>query len=785
MRILLTLLISILLISSSSALLFERLENGNDPGDYANSINVESAQTFTIGTVGSNQSFILTSVSLFARATTVNNNLTLTIRETNSTGYPVGNNLTSLNKLYNQTNATWIAFNFTSNITLTRGTKYAIHLTFLDGNPANWQNNTNGYGGGNVFYSQDNGTTWLNQSNLDWIFRVYGNLGANISIILLSPSNNSVISSDIVNLVASANPSNGNLTNATFFLWNSTGTLIGLNRTTVTGTTTNTTNASFSGISNNGSSFKWNTLFCSRNNSGFSLCNFAASNFTFRIGSQEITNISNLTTYETESQSFFVNFSSPLALIPVSADLLYGDSSYTGTITQTSANNYNLSALIDIPIGAGSKTWLFSVTYGNGNMQNLSSHTQVVAPINLTLCSSDPQNIAYYNLSFKNETAAQQNVPAILSSSWSYWLGSGTSNKTLTFINSTENFAYTFCFSPGNKTVTTSYSLIYDNAESQQRTYAANDEEITNSTTQKILYLLPTSEGIFVTFQVINVAEQAVSGALINVTRTSDGVNVGASLTDAAGSATFFLDPDVSYTFVVTAEGYEDFTTTITPTQTSYTITLGSGASQQANDYSQGISYVIKPTDRVLNNDTTYNFNFTLSSSFWEVDSFGFILKNRTTILASTSQASNGGTVSVNLNTGDQQFIIMEYFWIIDGNYTNATTTWSVYRLTDDQFSVMRFFTDLRAYTSQGIFGLNQTSMTIIVFIIIFFITGFASFKYGITSPAAVSGILFALVAIFDVGLGMIANPVSSVTNFPTVIIGVIFISALVREALN
>lgn len=786
-RILFLLLFSILLVSSASALISESQDNGNDPGDYANSINIESAQTFTIGTTGLNTSFIITSISLFARGATNDNNVTLTLRNVNSTGYPVGSNFSSINKVFNQTNASWIAYNFSNGIVLNKGGKYAIHIKFNAGNPANWQNVTNGYSGGSVFYSADNGSTWSIQTNTDWIFKIYGFINNTVGVELISPSNDSTLSTaaDQVTLTAKGLPISGNLTNATFYLWNSSGTLVGTNITTVTGRVENVTSAIISSLSTYGTSFVWNALFCSTNSSSQHACAFAQANFTFMTGVLESSNYSNLTTYESAREFFFANFTSVSSLIPASAVLLYDNTSSSATLTQVSTNVYNVTSSINIPLGSGNKDWKFRITFDNGNKQNLSTHTQSVGAINFTLCDASAQTVPYINISYRNDTLLQERVTASLISTWTYWLGTGSINRTYSFTNTTENFANTFCFSPANRTMFSSYSLNYYNSYSVQRSYSATAESISNSTTQKILYLLPTSEGIYVTFQVINNAEQTVSGASINVTKSSDGSLIGSTTTDSAGSATFFLDPDISYTLIVTADGYEDYTTSITPTQTSYTITLGSSSIGDADDFSRGITYSVTPTNKTLQNGTTYLFNFSVASSFWTIDSFGFYLRNATGIITSVSSSNNGGSVSYSFNTGNNTLIYMQYYWLIDGNYTNATTTWTVYNLYDSDWSILRFFTDLRLYTSQGMFGMTDTALTIIVFIIIFFITGFMSYKFGLNSPAAIAGILFALVGFFDVGLGMIASPLNAIPHFATMLIGVIFASVLVREALN
>jgi hypothetical protein len=48
--------------------------------------------------------------------------------------------------------------------------------------------------------------------------------------------------------------------------------------------------------------------------------------------------------------------------------------------------------------------------------------------------------------------------------------------------------------------------------------------------------------------------------------------------------------------------------------------------------------------------------------------------------------------------------------------------------------------------------------------------------------PAAIMGIMFAMVALFDVVLGLIYNPIGAVPFFPTIFMGIIVVGAVLRE---
>ena len=58
------------------------------------------------------------------------------------------------------------------------------------------------------------------------------------------------------------------------------------------------------------------------------------------------------------------------------------------------------------------------------------------------------------------------------------------------------------------------------------------------------------------------------------------------------------------------------------------------------------------------------------------------------------------------------------------------------------------------------------------------------SYKFGITSPAAISAFVFTLVLFLDVGLNMMENlnPVGAIPHFITVLTGIIMVGMVFRE---
>lgn len=493
----------------------------------------------------------------------------------------------------------------------------------------------------------------------------------------------------------------------------------------------------------------------------------------------------NVTTYETSRERFMENITTS-GSAPLNPFLQYNGTSYAATATNIAGNNYSITSNIDIPKDIyGNLTWYFNFSIG-GVQQNGSLYGQKVEEIILGYCNASLTS-SYINFTFADEgNLSLLNTGTIPLSNWNYYIGSGTINKNFTYTNNTGSPSHAFCFSPTNKSIITNYTIQYKDSEGNYPQRVLESAEIlTNSTTNTTLYLLLAADGQYVTFQVINTAEQPIGDTHIIANRTIDGTQtiVGEGDTDASGSLTLWLNPDYEHTITFNATGYSLFTSVLFPTQTAYTIQLG-GTASPGQDFNRGINYTINPQNQSLFNDTTYDFDFILTSNYWEVTEFGFVLLNSTgNVTASNSVSANGGTATVNYNVGNSTDIInMNYYWVINNTYINSSKVWYVYSSSGTDWSILNFINDITTYITGGLFGLGDFGKSIIIFLIIFVFVGVMSFKFGLVSPAGISGLTFALVLMFDVGFGLIPNPVNAVPNFPTIFVGIIMASLIFRE---
>lgn len=494
-------------------------------------------------------------------------------------------------------------------------------------------------------------------------------------------------------------------------------------------------------------------------------------------------NIFSNETYETDVDIISLELWN-LSQAPTSPVLAYNGTNFTPTITNMGNGKYSLNTTLDIALGSGNRS--FQHYYNDGTARVSPSLNQSVSLINFSMCTGTTPP-KYLNISFKNETVAQEVVNASIASSlFTYWLGSGDVSKNYSFSTATEQRNYTFCFTPGHKTLNVLESVSYANSLSAQRTYSATIS-LTNATTQQTLYLLPNSLGIYVTFQIINPALQPIEGVSVNISSSTFGP-IETKMTDASGAATFFLNPLINYNIVATKAGLPTYTTSLTPTQTDYTITMGvSSTNTTVQDYFRGIVYSIGPSGTYLTNGTDYVFNFTISSDFWNLDRFGFSIRNASgsQFGSNISMVSSGGTVSLNRNVGRNTTIIVDAYWVIQGNTTNVSKTFTIFDSSGSGTSLANLRDRITLYIQNGgFFGLTPFGLNIIVFLIIFSVTGLASWKFGFTSPVAVFALMFAVTMVFDI-MNLITYAEALPDGAASLMTGILTLAFAIREAFS
>jgi len=490
----------------------------------------------------------------------------------------------------------------------------------------------------------------------------------------------------------------------------------------------------------------------------------------------------NTSTFETASEGFSINITANSSLTDV-------DLNYNGTEYDLTQSGSIWSKTIQVPLSNfGNLSYRYTLTY-EGAEYNSSEYYQNVSATNFTQCGDISDD--FLNLTFKDEADLSAINASIPTSNFIYYLGDGTVNKTYTFQNSSDNTEYGFCSNVGGRTLYVDPYVQYKQGSSYpQRIWDVGVQNYTSTVTEQTLYLLSTADGIYVTFQVISASEQPISGVEVTGIRQIDGTTttVAYGTTDAAGSVTFWLNPDFSHTFTFEKTGYDTETYSVIPTQSSYTITMG-GETAVEPDYIQGISYQVQPYGSFLDEDTNYNFNYTISSSYWTLESYGFDLYfGNGTLIASKSGTSEGGSTlsQNNINTTNQSSIYMNYYYVINSTYQNGTRTWTIESTDGRSYSIQNFFDNFTTYTTAGMFGFDAFGRALLSVIIIVFVVGGMTARYGIQSEAAIMSILFGIVLFLDVGLNFIPaiqiGGLTAIENFPTFITFLILVGIIIRE---
>lgn len=491
------------------------------------------------------------------------------------------------------------------------------------------------------------------------------------------------------------------------------------------------------------------------------------------------------TVFDTATANYGVNVTANSSLTGVSLDF----NGTTYSLSNQGGGIWNYSRQIPTSeIGNNSIT--FRYQYDSGTIDGFTSY-QTVSSTVFALCNST-YSTRFVNMTFKDENSLVNINATIPTASFIYYLGNGTINKTLTYSSVTENYNYSFCGTSGGSPLKVYPTIQYKQGTTYPQRIWSPDVQTYNSTlTTQVLYLLNSVDGLYVTFQVIDNSDATISGVEVVGTRVIDGVNttLAVGTTDSSGLVTFWLNPDFYHTFTFVKEGYNNFTTSLFPTQTSYTITLGSSSSTPVGE-TTGISYGIKPTDNFLTYYTIQDFEFTIGSSYWELDEFGFDLNwsNGTLIGSNSSTTSSGGTISIqDLNVSNASSIVMTPYYTVDSvKYTLNKRFWYLQSSEGREFSLYQWFSDFTTYTSTGtpVLGFNDFGKLLLTALVLILLVGGLSQRYGLQSESAITGIIFSVIFFLEYTLEWIPLITTPLGTLPrgtiTIVSAIILIATMI-----
>jgi hypothetical protein len=272
----------------------------------------------------------------------------------------------------------------------------------------------------------------------------------------------------------------------------------------------------------------------------------------------------------------------------------------------------------------------------------------------------------------------------------------------------------------------------------------------------------------------------------------SSQVFVASGTTGGSGSLTFFLNKNYVHIINFTKTGYTQYTFNEAPTQTTYTITMGSSASS-AEDYRQGIRLSKTPINSSVEENSVNDFTFTISSDKYTLVNFTATLYfgNGTLIGSDSSTTGTGGTITFSNVNVTNQSIYMYYNWSINTSTLNGVYYWINSRTEGREFSIWNFFKDFNDYTSEssgGLFGLDNFGRGLLAVIFIVLVVGTMGYRYGIQSEPMVLGMIFGIVLFLDT-MNFIPKPdilgIAPLDNFLTIITALILIGFVIREEMR
>ena len=400
-------------------------------------------------------------------------------------------------------------------------------------------------------------------------------VATDISVTLTSPLNNSFSSSVEIEFNATYAPIGLNLTNATYYVWNSTGVF---NKTTVTLTVAS--NSSLLNISGfRLGTYLWNVHACGINATD-TICNFSKNgNFTFDWRPFEIISQTySGEVYETAREKFELNITTIPDVLSVSVKLVYNGTSHSAT-TSCVSGECNIIKSIDIPLVNASKsqnkTFFFNLTFYDGtNSFNFDTEdnirSQNVSRIRLEVC-----NATYKTETFNFTAYDEINLTNIrdfkFGATFSTWLGKGTIKRSQSFDKSPVNET-TLCLFP-NQTHYTDATIDYDTYKVNstayvKRQYYFQNDSFTNVVREISLYLLKAEDSTSFIQVVQDQKLSPVIGALIITQRfyPSDGIYriVQISKTDDNGESIGFYEAEIpEYKHLIKLRGLTLFETAL------------------------------------------------------------------------------------------------------------------------------------------------------------------------------------------------------------------------------
>ena len=328
-------------------------------------------------------------------------------------------------------------------------------------------------------------------------------------------------------------------------------------------------------------------------------------------------------------------------------------------------------------------------------------------------------------------------------------------SETFSVFLETTGFSQTFSGITDNPHTITgltegSYKLKASSVNYPERQYL--DLDVSNTTTTFLnVYLINNTIGSEVTFNIVGEAVNPIENVRTVFTKVINGTNtvVAQEISDYSGQVILNLDTNTEYTINFSKEGFEVKIIKLEPKNLNYVITMISTVGKYNQSVHEGIRYNFEPSDIVLNNDTNYNFTFTLNSTVWTLTNCTLKLFNGTIFLSqSSSFDTNSCGMSIELNTSDMTSILSEATYVLDSQFEfTISQQYSVIFTYEGDFSLKSFLDDLSDFSMAGF---DNFGRMILAFIVIFIILGFVGREVSFENREVLLFVFWALMGFFS-----------------------------------
>ncbi len=412
----------------------------------------------------------------------------------------------------------------------------------------------------------------------------------------------------------------------------------------------------------------------------------------------------------------------------------YVDGVVSGTPVAFSGNIKD-SSTYPLYIGGLNSLAYFNGTTDEVKIYNYSlSASQIMAEYT-RFCPLYPLNITTYNESSSSQSVGFDLVASNTSSSFAY--------------NNANNFTDYYCnssFPINSATIKISNSSFYS-----PRYYYPTLSYSGNYSLNAYLLSLGDLYAVSPTIIVKNTVGGVVTGALVSMYKTVDSTStlIAQDIADGVGQTYFNLDAQTSYTLIINATGYTQYSITFQPSQSIYTITLNTGVPSNMSIFNDtgtwGVTWNLTPSTYMITGIA--NFNFSIANMYNDLEFWGMnVTYNNSNRYTINSTNASGGFVNFTLNTSlldsSNEVNVSVFFKRVNLTYYDPTYTFNGYTITAGNYTLVGAMIGIKNS------GLGKFSLGLIAILCTTIVMGYVA-----TAVSFTGGVILAVLMLWVFGV--------------------------------